>query len=94
MNDRACIVVINVARVNDFSCYGHSQETTPNIDAVAKEDLVLERAVSPAGATRESTASLFSGKYPAEHQAWLSNNILIDISQVDLSLTKPASTTR
>jgi len=78
MNDNVCIIVIDAARASNFSCYGHSRETTPNIDAVAEEGLVFERAVSPAGATRESTASLFSGKYPTEHQARLGNNIPVD----------------
>lgn len=64
-----CIVVLDVVRAANLSCYGHSRPTTPNIDSVADESVVFERAISPAPVTLDSTASLFTGLYPGDHRA-------------------------
>lgn len=78
MKQNVCIVVIDAARASNLSCYGHERPTTPNIDAVAEESVIHERAVSPAGATLASVGSLFSGRYPGEHRAGAHGSLLVD----------------
>ncbi|MFH0961833.1 MAG: sulfatase-like hydrolase/transferase [archaeon] len=47
--------------------FGYSRETTPNIDAFARESFVFSEAVSPTPFTYESDISLFTGKKFSEH---------------------------
>ncbi|MEZ5976741.1 MAG: sulfatase [Planctomycetota bacterium] len=62
------LVVIDTARADHFSCYGYERETTPRIDAFARQDAVLYRdARSAAPWTLPSHASLFTGLWPGEH---------------------------
>lgn len=74
-----CIVVLDAVRAANLSCYGHSRPTTPNIDSVADESVVFERAISPAPVTLDSTASLFTGLYPGDHRAGQRGTLDVDV---------------
>ena len=78
MKPNVCTVVIDAARASNLSCYGHSRNTTPNIDAVAEEGTVFQRAVSPAATTMDSVSSFFSGLYPGEHRSGSSGLLSVD----------------
>lgn len=79
MKPNVCIVVLDAVRASNLSCYGHSRPTSPNIDAVAEESIVFDRAVSPAATTLDSVSSFFSGLYPAEHQAGYNGSLSVDV---------------
>jgi arylsulfatase A-like enzyme len=68
MKPNVCIVVLDAVRAQNLNLYGHERETSPNIDQLAEESVVFDHAVSPAGVTVDSTASLFTGLYPGTHQ--------------------------
>jgi arylsulfatase A-like enzyme len=61
------LIVLDAARADHFGCYGYSRPTTPNIDRLADESVLFERAVSNASFTMGSVASLLSGIPPAQH---------------------------
>jgi arylsulfatase A-like enzyme len=61
------LVVLDAARADHFGCYGYDRPTTPNIDRLAEESVVFERAVSNASFTIGSVASLLSGLPPGRH---------------------------
>jgi len=61
------LVVLDAARADHFGCYGYSRPTTPNIDRLAEQSVVFERAVSNASFTIGSIASLLSGLPPGRH---------------------------
>jgi len=61
------LVVLDAARADHFGCYGYSRPTTPNIDRLAEQSVVFERAVSNASFTIGSIASLLSGLPPGQH---------------------------
>jgi arylsulfatase A-like enzyme len=63
------LVVVDTARADHWSCYGYAQPTTPHIDAFAAEAIRFERAYSTSTWTLPAHASLFTGLYPATHQA-------------------------
>lgn len=63
------VIVLDALRAQNLSLYGHSRPTSPQIDELAEESVVFERSISPSGTTIDSTASLFSGRYPMEHQS-------------------------
>jgi len=61
------LVVLDTWRADRMSCYGHSEPTTPHLDAFAAESTLFERAISPAQWTIPAHASLFTGEYPSTH---------------------------
>jgi choline-sulfatase len=68
MRPNVCIVVLDAVRAQNLGLYGHERETSPTIDELAEESVVFDHAVSPAGVTVDSTASLFTGLYPGTHR--------------------------
>lgn len=63
------LVVLDTVRADHLSVYGYERETTPNLEAFAREAVVYERAVAPSDVTLTSHASLFTGLYGRRHGA-------------------------
>ncbi|MEM9381532.1 MAG: sulfatase [Planctomycetota bacterium] len=61
------IVTLDTTRPDRISCYGGAPGLTPEIDALAAEGTRFERAVSTAGITPMSHASILSGLNNYEH---------------------------
>jgi hypothetical protein len=59
-------VVIDATSAAHLSLYGYSRNTSPELDTLAAEATVFERAYSQAPLTLPSTASFLSGRYPAD----------------------------
>lgn len=80
MNNKPNIVliVIDAARADHFSCYGYHRTTTPFMDKIASEGILYENAISAAGWTLPSHASMFTGTYPSKHGAHNENFFLSD----------------
>ena len=64
------LVVFDTLRADRLSCYGYERNTSPNIDAVAKEGTQFNRAFAVAPWTRPSIASIFTGLHPTSHGAF------------------------
>ena len=63
------LVSLDTLRADHMSAYGYEVPTTPNLEAIAKEDAVLfERAFSQASWTLPSQTSMFTSMYPNVHQ--------------------------
>jgi arylsulfatase A-like enzyme len=62
-------VVWDTVRADRMSLHGHARPTTPRLDAWAAGARVFDDAVSPAGYTMPSHASMFTGLLPGEHCA-------------------------
>ncbi|MGI6680898.1 MAG: sulfatase [Bdellovibrionota bacterium] len=60
-------ILIDTLRADHLSYYGYERDTTPNIDAFAKESLVFKNAFSPAPWTPAAMASIFTGTYTTTH---------------------------
>jgi arylsulfatase A-like enzyme len=58
------LVILDAASARHFSSYGYSRGTTPEIDRLAREGVVFERAYTPAVFTRAAMASLWTSRYP------------------------------
>lgn len=61
------LVVLDAAGARHFSCYGHPRRTTPEIDRIAAEGVLFERAYTPASFTLAAMASLWTSLLPDEH---------------------------
>ena len=63
------LIVIDALRADRLGCYGYSRPTSPNIDRLAREGVLFERAITQGGWTRPAIGSLFTATYPHSHGA-------------------------
>lgn len=61
------LILIDSLRADHLGCYGYRRNTSPFIDALAKESLLFERAFSTISYTCPSFASIFTSLYPSKH---------------------------
>lgn len=67
------LVTVDSWRADHCGFMGYERETTPTIDALAEDGLVLENAIAPAPATNSSVSVMFTGQY--QNPALESNDI-------------------
>ena len=63
------LFLVDTLRADQLATYGYDRPTSPNLDRLAAESLVFERALSPSTWTLPSTASLLTGLLPLQHGA-------------------------
>ncbi|HUO32504.1 MAG TPA: sulfatase-like hydrolase/transferase [Bryobacteraceae bacterium] len=61
------LVTIDTLRPDHLHCYGYSKIETPNLDAIARDGVLFENAVTQAPLTPPSHASIFTGLNPPSH---------------------------
>ncbi|MFH1279830.1 MAG: sulfatase [Candidatus Eisenbacteria bacterium] len=63
------LVVFDTLRFDHTGPGGYYRETTPNLDRLAANGVVFERAYAPSSWTLPSTASILTSRYPSGHGA-------------------------
>ena len=63
------LVVIDTLRADHLGVYGHSVDTTPNLDSFAEQGLRYTQTGSPASWTLPSFGAYVTGRYPSGHGA-------------------------
>lgn len=66
------LLVLDAARAQEFGCYGYGRATTPEIDRIAAEGVVFERAFTPAVYTLGAMSSVWTSQHPDRHHAAVS----------------------
>ncbi len=61
------LVSIDTLRADRVGAYGYGKGTTPHLDALAREGVVFERAISPVPLTLPAHATLLTGRLPPRH---------------------------
>jgi len=61
------LIAIDSLRPDHLGCYGYHKPTSPNIDALAAESVVFERAFAPGIPTMPSFTTLLTGLHPYRH---------------------------
>lgn len=74
------LITVDTLRADRLSCLGAPPGTTPEIDALARDGVVFETAISQGCFTAPAMASLSSGQYPLTHGVldWESSGVLGD----------------
>jgi arylsulfatase A-like enzyme len=62
------LITVDTVRASDVGFLGFGKPTTPNLDAVAHEAVLYERAYALASYTGKALAPMLIGKYPSETQ--------------------------
>lgn len=61
------IYLIDTLRADRLGVYGYDRETSPHLDALARDGIVFTNAQAQSSWTRTSVASLFTGLHPRSH---------------------------
>jgi arylsulfatase A-like enzyme len=61
-------ILIDALRADRLGVYGHTGGLSPNLDALAAEGAVFERAIAPAPWTRPAMTSIICSRYPGALQ--------------------------
>jgi len=61
------LVTIDTLRADHVHAYGYPRETTPNLDALARDGVLFEAAYAPSSATGPSHATMFTSRQPVGH---------------------------
>ncbi len=70
------LVVLDTARADRFSAYGYAAPTTPEMDRLATQGVLFERAIAPGAWTVPSHASMLTGLPLCAHGAGATNPLL------------------
>ncbi len=62
------LISLDTTRADHLSCYGYKVETSPNIDSVAKDGILIRNVISQVPLTLPSHASVFTGLLPIHHK--------------------------
>lgn len=61
------LILVDTLRADHLGYAGYGRNTSPNIDDLARENIMFENAIAPAPWTPPSVASIFTGLYPTAH---------------------------
>ena len=67
---RFVYIMIDTLRADYLGCYGCEQGLTPELDALAKESFVFDRAYISSFPTVPNREDIFTGKYGFPHHGW------------------------
>jgi arylsulfatase A-like enzyme len=79
------LISIDTCRADFLSCYGFPLDTTPNIDDLAAEGILFERAVSPIPFTLPAHCSMLAGTIPPYHGVLDNGLFALSENQVTLA---------
>jgi len=63
------VVLIDTLRPDHLGCYGYARTTSPHMDALAADGVILHDTFSQASWTRPAVGTLFTSVYPKGHGA-------------------------
>jgi arylsulfatase A-like enzyme len=61
------VVFLDAARAEHFGSYGYARDATPEMDRIASEGVLFERAYTPAVYTLAAMSSVWTSQYPDRH---------------------------
>jgi arylsulfatase A-like enzyme len=62
------LIAVDTLRADRLGCYGYAGDTSPRLDAFAKQSLFFEHAFCPIPKTSASFASMMTGLHPSIHK--------------------------
>ena len=78
-------ITMDCLRPDALGCYGEKYAKTPNIDLIAKQGVVFNRAYCAHPLCMPSRASMLTGRYPSAHGVWANG---VDLPDNEVSLAE------
>jgi arylsulfatase A-like enzyme len=72
------LITLDTTRADRLGCYGYKLALTPQLDALAKNGVLFERAYAPAPMTSPSHTSIMTGLWPPEHGVHTNASTVLD----------------
>ncbi|MEG0237430.1 sulfatase-like hydrolase/transferase, partial [Cetobacterium sp.] len=66
--ENIAIILLDQIRTDMLGCYGHNIVKTPNMNKLADEGVIFDRAYTPASVCCPARTSLFTGQMPTNHK--------------------------
>jgi len=79
------LISIDTCRADHLGCYGYSRNTSPNIDALAKEGVLFNHAVASVPITLPSHSTMLTGTSPLYHKVHDNSSYHLAESNVTLA---------
>lgn len=79
------VITLDTVRADHLQCYGNRNIQTPNIDALAAEGVLFEKAVAQTPLTQPSHASIFTGTNPNVHHVRDTGGFALQPSSITLA---------
>ncbi len=79
------LVILDAGRAQEFGAYGYGRGTTPQIDRIAREGVVFERAFTPAVYTLGAMSSVWTSQYPDRHHSEVAFNARLPADRLTLA---------
>jgi arylsulfatase A-like enzyme len=87
------LITIDTLRADHLGVYGYARDTSPALDALAREGKAFSRCYAQSVATRASHASLFTASYPRTHGVLSNFEIFLDRPSLFTALRASGYTT-
>jgi choline-sulfatase len=79
------VITLDTTRADRLGCYGFQGVETPNIDALAADGVLFERATATVPLTFPSHSSIFTGLVPPRHGVRDNGGFFLDAAHVTLA---------
>jgi arylsulfatase A-like enzyme len=85
------LITIDALRADRLGVYGYDRPTSPHIDRLARESVVIGDAIAHAPYTKASVASLMTGLYPTAHKTFTVSASFADAMDGHVGRTLPTT---
>ena len=82
------LISCDTMRADHLTCYGYARDTSPNLDAFAKEAVLFENAFTPETWTLTAHMSMLTGLYPTRHRVNASTNLAESVETLPETLAQ------
>ena len=79
------LIVLDAARATQLGAYGYDRDTTPEIDRIAREGVVLDRVYTPAVYTLGAMSAVWTSQHPDRHRTETSFSARLPASRLTLA---------
>ncbi len=79
------LISIDTCRADFLNCYGYPMDTTPNVNALAREGVLFENAISPVPFTLPAHCSMLTGTIPPTHRVMDNSDYILAEDNVTLA---------
>jgi arylsulfatase A-like enzyme len=85
------LITVDALRADHLGAYGYDRPTSPNMDALAREGVVVREHIAQAPYTKASIASLFTGLFPTAHKAFTTSRTFVQTMSGHVSGSLPVT---